>query len=248
MEKAYLDYFLREELGKNKLGVLRRTGFVPAVVYGKGKKTLSIKLDRSHLIKFMHTHHGGENMVIMLRVASDGKKKDSQEEKAVLIKNIQYEPVKDSILHIDFNEISLTEAIAVKVPIESKGESEGVKKEGGVLTHVLWELEIECLPTQIPEKIEIDITNMKIGDNIYVRDLSVPDGVKVLTDKEAIVFTLTAPKKEEIPVEVPQEVSAEPEVIKEKKEKEGTPEEEGTKKEKSEEKAPEKKEKAPEKK
>ena len=236
MEKAYLDCSFREEIGKNKSGALRRIGFVPAVIYGKKSKSFPIKLERSHLIKFIHTYHGIENMVITLRIKDNEKTKKSEEE-SVLIKDIQYDPVKEDILHIDFNQISLTEMLKVKVPIDSKGEAEGVRKEGGVLTHVLWELEVECLPTQIPEKLEVDITQMKIGDTIFVKDIAVAEGVKVITDKEAIVFTLLAPKKEEVVVEAAaaEAVSAEPEVIKEKKEKkeEAAPGEE-SKKEKSE--------------
>lgn len=227
MEKVYLDCSLREELGKSKISFLRRSGFVPAVVYGQGKKSLSVKLDRSQLIKFMHAHSGIENMIINLRVSGKDKNKDYQEEKPVLIKEIQFDPVKDDILHIDFNQISLTKTIKVKVPIESKGEAVGVKQEGGVLTHVLWELEVECLPTQIPGKIEVDITNMKIGDVVHVKDVVVPEDIKVLIDKESIVFTLMAPKKEEVVVGAPEEVApSEPEVIKEKKEKEEESEEE----------------------
>lgn len=235
MEKTYLDCVSREELGKNKMGALRRAGFVPAVVYGKGKEPLVIKIDQSQLIKFMHAHHGGENMVISLRISgNEDSKKVKKKERSVLIKKIQYEPVHDSLLHVDFNEVSLTQKIVVKIPIESKGEPEGVKKEGGVLTQVLWELEGECLPTEIPEKIEVDIESMEIGGTIHVKDIHVPSQVNVLTDVEAIVFTLAASRKvEELPEEAPEgeEGSAEPEVIKKEK-KEG---EEEVKEEKSEE-------------
>ncbi|MFC1709467.1 50S ribosomal protein L25 [Candidatus Omnitrophota bacterium] len=219
MEKVKLDCFIREDIGRSKISVLRKSGFVPAIVYGQGESPLAIKLNRSQLIKFMHAHHGGENMVISLAVADSEKNKSSNREKSVLIKDIQYHPVSDEILHIDFNQISLTKTIEVKVPIEAKGEAQGVKQEGGVLTHILWELEVECLPTKIPEKIEFDVTNMNIGDATHVKDLTIPEGITVLTDKEAIVFTLAAPKKEEIVEEVPEgEAAAEPEVIKKEKE------------------------------
>ncbi len=244
MEKVHLDCLLREEIGRSKINVLRRNGFVPAIVYGQGDSPLPVKLSRSQLIKFMHAHHGGENMVITLVISGDEKKKSAKQEKSVLIKDIQYEPVKDYILHIDFNQISLTKAIEVKIPIEAKGESQGVKQEGGVLNHILWELEVECLPTMIPEKIEVDVTNMIIGDDIHVKDLVVPEGVKVLSDAESMVFTLTPPKKEEIVEEVPEgEAATEPEVIKKEK-AEG---EEGTEEEKPKEKPKEKskKEEAP---
>lgn len=235
MENVYLDCLIRGEIGKNKVNSLRRSGFIPAVVYGQGKDPLAIKLNRSQLVKFIHSHRGIENMVITLRVSEGDKDKSLKDEKAVLIKEIQLDPVREDILHIDFNQISLTKAIAVKIPIEPKGEAIGVKQEGGVLTRVLWELEIECLPTKIPEKIIVDVSNMKMGDVIYVKDISIPGDVKLLVDKEAIVFTVTHPKKEEVAVEAPTEgaVPVEPEVIKEKKEKaeKGDKEEEATAKE-----------------
>lgn len=225
MQNVYLDCLVREEIGKNKLSALRQNGFVPAIVYGQDKKSLAIKINRSQLVKFMHAHQGIENMIITLRISGNEKSK-TQEEKSVLIKEIQFDPVKEEILHIDFNQISLTKAIVIKVPIQSKGEAIGVKQDGGILTHVLWELEIECLPTSIPEKIEVDVTNMKIGDTVHIKDLTIPQGAKVLADSEAIVFTLVPPKKVEVAEEVAAAEAAptEPEVIKEKKEKE---EEEG---------------------
>ena len=220
MEKIYLDCLLREEIGKNKMNFLRRSGFVPAIIYGQNKEPLAIKLNRSQLVKFIHAHHGIENMVITLKVSGGEKNKNFNEDRPVLIKDIQLDPVQEDIIHIDFNQISLTKAIVVKIPIGSKGEPVGVKQEGGVLTHVLWELEIECLPANIPEKILVDITNMKIGDTIYVKDISIPEDVKLLTDKETIVFTVTHPKKEEVVTEeIEGATPAEPEVIKEKKEK-----------------------------
>jgi len=221
MEKAYLDCLLREETGKNKIGALRDQGFIPAIVYGQGHKPLAIKLNRSELVKFMHIHHGAENIVITLRFAGDAKSKAGQEEKPVLIKEIQLHPVKDTILHIDFNQISLTKKISVKVPIRSKGDSFGVKQEGGVLNQILWELDVKCLPTNIPEKIEFDITAMKIGDSAHVKDLVVPEGIEVTNDVESIVFAVVHPKKlEEVVPGAEGEAGAatEPEVTKEKKE------------------------------
>ena len=238
MEQVYLDCLIRDEIGKSKVGALRRKEFVPAVVYGKGEEPLSIKCDRSQLIKFIHAHHGGENIVITLRISEEDSKKKAALEKPVLIKEMQFEPVKDEILHIDFHRISLTEQIETKVPIVAKGEAIGVKKDSGVLAHILWELEVECLPTEIPENIEIDVTNLEIGQSIYVKDLQIPGGVKVLTDPEAIVLTLEHPKKVEeiVPeAEVEGAAPAEPEVIKEKKDKEEGAEKEEKKEEKKEE-------------
>jgi large subunit ribosomal protein L25 len=145
--------------------------------------------------------------------------------------------VHSDIIHVDFNEISLTKEIKVEVPVVSKGESIGVKQEGGSLEHILWKIEVECLPTDIPKEIEIDVSALKIGDSIHIKDIAFPPKVKVITDLNAIVLSVAAPMKEEVaaaPVEG-EEVSQEPEVIKEKKEvpgEEEAPEQAKEKKEK----------------
>ena len=145
----------------------------------------------------------------------------------MLIKGIQLDPVKDEVIHVDFNEISLTEKIKVKVPIVDKGEAIGVKRDEGVLEHILWEVEVECLPTQIPQKLEVDVTKLEIGQDIFVKDIPVPEGVKILADPESIAVSVKPPK-EEIILEEPAEGLAEPEMIREKKpesEEEAAPEE-----------------------
>lgn len=219
MEAIYLEAEVRQETEVGKSHILRKNNLVPCVVYGEGKKTLPLKIDRGRLIKFMHVHHGGENMVITLRVTSPELKE--VDEKAVLIKEIQTHPVSGDILHVDFNEISLTKRIVVQVPIHSKGDAVGVKQDGGTLEHILWEVGVECLPTQIPEKIEVDVTNMKIGDAVQVKDLVMPQGVVVKHELDALVFSLVPPHLEE--VAVPEAAVAEaaagtePEVIKKEK-------------------------------
>ncbi|MBM3248651.1 MAG: 50S ribosomal protein L25/general stress protein Ctc [Candidatus Omnitrophica bacterium] len=231
MEDIVLEASLRQETGKSKIKPLRKSGFIPAIVYGEGKKTVSIKVERRSVLRLIHEHHI-ENVIINLKIAGDEKKaKDS----AVIIKEIQRDPVRDDILHIDFHQISLTKEIKVKVPIIAKGEPVGVKVDGGSLEHVIWELEIECLPTQIPPKIEVEVSQLKIGDSILVKDLTLPPGIKVLQEPDQVVVSVAAPVKEEVAL-TPEEGAApeEPEVIKEKKE---VPEEGAAKEEK-----PEKKE------
>jgi len=211
MEKINLKAKIREELGKEAVKKLRGQGLVPAVVY-KGKKSLSIKVQARELFEVIHTK-AGENVLVNLQVES---KKSTQ---SAIIKEIQYHPVRGDVLHVDFNEISLTEALVVKVPIAVKGEAEGIK-EGGVVEHVLWEIEVECLPTEIPENIPVDVTPLKIGDSILVKELKVPKNVKILTDLSATVISLKVPHVEEAEVAAPEEAMAEPEVIMEKKPKE----------------------------
>jgi len=220
MEELVLEAQLRDEKGKGKVKALRVGGFIPAILYGEGKKTQLVKIERRAILRLLHEHRV-ESSVINLKILSDDKK---SKEIPAIIKEIQYEPVKEEIVHIDFNRISLTKAIKVKVPITAKGEAIGAKQDGGSLEHVLWDLEIECLPAHIPEKIEVDISALKIGDAIHIKDISLPPEIKVLHDADAVVLSIAAPVKEEV-VEVPAEevAPAEPEVIKEKKEKEEAP-------------------------
>jgi len=214
MEEILLEAQLREELGRGKVKDLRDAGFIPAVVYGESKDSLVIKVWRAELLRLIHQHRA-ENMVVNLKIKDDKKKKS----RSCLIKEIQYDPVHGDIRHVDFNEISLTKAIRVNVPVEAKGEAVGVKQEGGSLEHILWEIEIECLPTDIPKNIEVDISLLKLGGAIHVKDINFPDKIKVLTDPQAVVLSVAAPMKEEVAAEaVEGEEKKEPEVIKEKKE------------------------------
>jgi len=228
MEEIILEIQSREEIGKGKVKDLREKGFIPAVIYAEGKKSLPVKISHRQLWQLIHQHRL-EAMVINLRMQEDKKQKG----KPCLIKEIQYDPVKGDIIHVDFNEISLTKVIKVNVPVVAKGEPAGVKQEGGSLEHILWEIEVECLPTDIPKDIEIDVSQLKIGDSIHIKDVVFPSNVKVLNSPDAIIFSVSAPIKEEevaAPV-VEGEEKQEPEVIKEKKEvpaegEEGKPEKE----------------------
>lgn len=218
MEEVILEAQKRQDVGSGKVHRLRKRALLPAVVYGEGKMPLSIQLaakDFAHMIGV----HKGESFVVKLRI-KDGVQ---SEDKSVLIKQIQHDPKSDDVIHIDFHEISLTKTIRVKVPVVAIGEAVGVKRDAGMLDHIMWELEIECLPTQIPESIEVDVANLKIGDSLHVKDISLPQGVKVLHDPEAAVLAVVMPTKEEAAPAAEEaaagETKAEPEVIKEKKEK-----------------------------
>jgi large subunit ribosomal protein L25 len=214
MEEIFLEAESREEKGSAKSRGLRNSGHLPAIVYSHGKEPLSIKFPKGALLKLVHQHHL-ESVIINLKIKGENDAKG----RPCLVKEIQYDPVSEEIIHVDFNEISLTETITVNVGVEVKGEAVGVKQEGGSLEHVMWELEVECLPTNIPGNIEVDITSLKLGEAIHVKDIVFPEGVKSLDDPEAIVLHVAAPMKEEAPAEGAEgEESQEPEVIKEKKE------------------------------
>ncbi|RJP27993.1 MAG: 50S ribosomal protein L25 [Candidatus Omnitrophota bacterium] len=215
MEEIFLDAEIRTQLGKIGVKKLRATSVIPAVIYGEGKDSKAIGIPKKQLLTLVHQHRL-ENLVINLKIKDENKLRS----KTCLIKDIQYDPVQGDIIHVDFNEISLTKSIKVNVPVVAKGEAVGVKQEGGSLEHIMWEIEIECLPTKIPEKIEVDVTPLKIGDSIHVKDIILPPDIKVITPLESVVISVSEPMKEEAPVEEIEgaEAAKEPEVIKEKKE------------------------------
>jgi large subunit ribosomal protein L25 len=228
MEEIRLNVEAREATGKSKLKIVRRQGFIPAVVYGEGKGSLAIQITSKQLLHLLHTH-GLENVVVTLQVGNDTKQKN----RSCLIKDIQYDPVIGDITHVDFQEISLTKLIKVEVPVVAKGEPVGVKQEGGSLDHIMWKIEIECLPTEIPKEISVDVSNLKIGESVHIKDISFAPSIKVLHEPEAVVLSVSAPVKEEVPVEGAEgEEQKEPEVIKEKKEVPAEEKEETEKKEK----------------
>jgi len=214
MDEIKLDVQIRNQIGSRKVKAIRKENFVPAIVYG-GKKRgpTSIKVDRGAYEHVMRLHQG-QSVVFHLNVL-EGEKK--LRDYSAIVKEEQREPVSDDLLHIDFNRISLTEEIEVKVPISVKGEAVGVKEGGGSVDHALWELSVVCLPTKIPEKIEVDVTELNIGDAIHIKDVVLPEGVTTKHDPEAILVSVVPPMRD---VEVPEEgeEEGEPEVIGEKKE------------------------------
>ena len=225
MEKIVLKAEIREGLGKIANMHLRREGKVPAVVYKGGKLGSNILVDKKELWRALHTE-AGENAIITLDIDKGGKK-------TVIVHEIQTEPVHDGFLHVDFHEISLTEKIKVTVPFTVKGEAVGVKEEDGVLAQIMWEIEVECLPTAIPEHIDIRVDDLRIGDGIHVEDIKFPEGVVPVEEAEKLIVHVIPPKAEEEEPEAVEgeEGSLEPEVIKKGKKEEEGAEEEGPKEE-----------------
>jgi len=211
MQKYSLKCERREKSGSAESRRLRRAGFIPCILYSKDLN-IPIKVRREDILKLAHTH-GLENIIIELSL------KDEEKSYPALVKEVQYHPVSDDIIHIDFFKISMEEKIVTKVPIELKGEAVGVKK-GGVLEFLLRELEIECLVKDLPEKIEVDISDLDIADSIHVGDLELPENLKVLNEEEEVIVTCAAPEEMPVEEEVAPEAESEPEVIKEKKKEE----------------------------
>ncbi len=239
----------RTTAGTRAVGRLRREGLIPGVVYGKTTSPTPVVISHRDLVKFLHAR-AGEHGLVKLSVEADPallgrsaevsrSQKGGAWQKPVLIKHLQRDPVTGEITHVDFHAITLTEQIRIKIPIVLKGEPVGVKQEGGVLEHFLRDIEVECLPTAIPKQVEYDVSALKIGETIHVRDLAPPEGARMTTDPEGVIASVLAPKEEK--VEAVAEAVTEPEVIREKK-----PEAEGEAAEEKPEKAekPEKPEKA----
>lgn len=220
MERIKIKVNSREEKGKEAIKKLRKQGLVPAVVYSSDTNiTLLIPSTSLNVLRLMHY---SENAIIDMEIEGNAKIKTMP----VFIKDIQFDPITDKVIHIDFLKVSLKEKIKVHVPIVLKGEAKGVKEDGGVLDQVLRDLEIEALPLDVPEKIEVDISGLKIGDSLHVENLTIPANVKVITDLKT-TFVSVAAKEEEPEEEVvgAEGAPVEPEVIKEKKEEKAPGEE-----------------------
>lgn len=200
----------RESRGKNASRRLRREGLVPAVLYGEGAAAQALSLDKKDVIHILKSE-SGENT--LFRVGFGSEVGDA------MIKEMQTDPVSDELLHVDLIRISMDKAIRVSVPVLLKGEAVGVKTEGGFVDFITRELEVECLPGDIPEHIEFDITGLHLHQSAKVGDLVPPQGVKIINDPHAVLVLVDLPKEEVVKKEGEEEVAAaqetaEPEVIK----------------------------------
>ncbi|MCM8811464.1 MAG: 50S ribosomal protein L25 [Candidatus Omnitrophica bacterium] len=214
-EKITLNADVRKKVGTSGSRDLRREGKIPGILYGEGGVLVPIGVQRKDLQQVLHTK-AGENVLISLKIKGDTKAPES----VVLIKELQHHPVTHDILHVDFYRVSLTKKIHVTVPLSFKGEAPGVKVGGGVLEHLRWEVEVECLPTDIPNEIPVDISGLELNKHIEAKDMLVPAGVKLMLEPETPIIGCVLPKLEEVSAAVEGE-PAEPEVITEKKPEEG---------------------------
>lgn len=205
MEKIELEVEKREAVGKN-LAALRKQGLIPAVIYGKKLKPLHVSVNQKIFVKTILKSGAGMNAIISLKLAGEKSK-----EIPALTHAVQRDPLTDAILHVDFRHIVMDEAIKTRVPVELSGVPVGVKETGGVLVHGLREVEVECLPTNIPDKFVIDVTALKIGDSLHVSDLTAVAKVKILTTPAEMIANCSPPTKEEVvaaPIPTPEEVAA----------------------------------------
>ena len=200
----------RSESGRNAVKQVRARGGVPAVIYGSKDKPANLEISRRD-IEALLSHAVGENILVELEIDEDGKKTN----RLSLIQEVQHHPLRGEVLHVDFHAVSMTEKISADIVIESYGEPDGVKNFGGLLEQSMRSVTLRCLPQHLPELIRVDVSALKIGDSIHVRDLPLPAEVEADEDADLTVFIVAEPAVAEEPSAAATPEA--PEVIKEKK-------------------------------
>ena len=202
MANATLKASRRDQSGKGAARKLRGTGRIPAVLYGHGDRTESLSLD-AHELELLLNHISSGSTLISLDI--DGRRTD------VLIRELQKHPFKPEVQHVDFLQVHGDETLTLSVPVRLTGTPTGVRDDGGVLDQVLYELEIECLPRHIPESLDIDISNLGVGEQLRVHDVSMPD-VTILNDGDLPIASVLEPRTSTAEDEA-EAGTAEPEVV-----------------------------------
>jgi len=209
MERVKLVVQPRDQVGSREARRLRRSGHIPAVIYGSGKPAVPVSVDPHSLREALH---GGTHAV--LDVVVEGHKRPH----VAIVKELELDKVKHTVTHVDFQEIKLTEAIETNVTVELEGIPVGVKIGGGMLDVVTREVTVSALPTEIPERLVFDVEGLDIGDVAHVSDLRAPEGITLLNDPDEVVCSVLAPRvaevaAEEEEVEEAAAAAAEPEVV-----------------------------------
>jgi large subunit ribosomal protein L25 len=208
----------RDSRGKNEARRVRVSGRIPAVIYGAFQEPRAISVNPKDIMRIMRSKTG-HNSIFDVEIAG-------VEKTPVIVADEQYHPVKGTLLHIDLKRIDLTRKLRVSVPIHVHGEAKGVKQQGGVLDIVTKSIEIECIPDDIPDQFDVDVSELMIGTNIRVSDLPLKPGVRVLTAPEAVIAHVVGIREEAAPAAAavePVAAAAEPEVAKKGKKEEAAP-------------------------
>ena len=214
----------RGETGKQVAKRLRREGVVPAVLYG-GAKPEPISVDPKAVLRIIHGHAGSTQLLSLTFQGGSGSR-------MAIIRDLQFDPVSEQLLHVDLQEVTADRPITVRVAVHPVGEAAGVREQKGILNVVLHELDVSCLPTMIPERIDADVTALMIGNVLTVGELRAPEGVRILNDAGQAVVIVAAPMAEEVatPAAPAATTTAEPEVLTERKKEEETDESKKAKK------------------
>ncbi|MGO9613149.1 MAG: 50S ribosomal protein L25 [Dissulfurispiraceae bacterium] len=204
MERVALNIQERGKKGKGGARSLRRDGFIPAVLYRAGE-SMPIQLVAKELSQFI-SRTAGEQVIVNLKLADEIKQ--------AIVKDYQVDPIIGNLLHVDFQEILATEETRVMVHVVASGEPIGVKRDKGVLQYGIRDIEIECLPDKIPGHIEVDVSHLGLNQSIHVNDLRLGEGIRILTDSDELLATVTAIKEEVVAAPEVVAETVEPEIIK----------------------------------
>jgi large subunit ribosomal protein L25 len=213
MEIRELTVERRDGRGKGAAKRLRREGRVPAILYGALSEPLALSVAPKEVQRVLHAHVGG-GVLVNLRLPGE------TEARTAVVRDLQFDPVRDTLVHVDLQAVRMDEEITVEVPIHVTGEAAGVKEDGGILALLLRTVEVACLPTLIPERLDVDVSALRIHDIVTIVDLKLPEGVRVTTAGNQPVVTVAPPAAEEVaaPVATP---AGEPEVVTARKTEEG---------------------------
>ena len=207
---------VRSEIGGRRPRRIRASGRVPAILYGSGTAQ-ALELNGREIAEALHGA-SSESVLVDLTVEAEG---GATTKKMALIREVQHEPLRDTIEHIDFHQVEENKKLRVEVPVHEIGEAVGVRTGGGILDHALRTLRVECLPKDLPERIDVDVSALEVGQSIHVGEVKLPAGVTVLNAKELPVFMVLLPTVEEEVKPAAEGAPTEPEVIREKKDAEG---------------------------
>lgn len=209
-EQLSIEVQPREATGSRPSRRLRRADVIPAIVYGGGRDSTSIQVPRRDLLD-LFKRAGSEHAVFLLKLSGSGK------ERHCMVRELVVDPVTRQVVHVDFQRIDLKVKVKVEVPIELTGVPSGVKNEGGVLDFVNRVVEVECLPTAIPQQLTVDVSHLQIGDHVEARELAIPEGVELTVEPERVIAAVAAPRKieeeEEEAVELLEGEEEEPELV-----------------------------------
>ena len=192
MEQIELNVEIRTTKGSGAVSRMRRNGIIPAIIYGEGSKPECVQLAEKDFDRVVR-HYEASSAIYRVQVFEGGKK---QHEVTALLKDTQYDPVSDRVSHLDFMHISMDKEISIKVPVVLKGTAIGLKKEGSTLEHMIRDLEVICLPKDIPAHINVDVSLVDTHVSIHVRDLALGAGVRTKMDPDATIVALVFSNRE----------------------------------------------------
>jgi len=216
MKSVALKAYPRSQVQRAEVKKLRASGRVPATISGRQAAPQTLEVNSKEFADLLN-HSASENLLVDLSVESDARAK-----RLALVQEIQHHPLNGKVLHVDFHEVAETEKVTVLVPVETTGESVGVKTGGGTLEHILFKLKVRSLPKDLPEQIVLDVSALEIGKSIHIGDIKAPEGVEILGDKHITVVAVSAPRaEEEVAATAAAPAAGDVEMTKEKKDEAG---------------------------